>query len=191
MRLFVGVEIGQAAAAAGDLVAELRRRCGRLAPRARVTWVAPSRMHVTLAFIGDADDAQVAAVEAVLREPLPVAPFDLGLGRLGAFPVRGAPRVLWVGVAPGGEALVAIERHVRARLASAGLSLEDRAFTPHVTLGRVRQPAGLRPDALFEGLPTSFGRQTPVDGITLYESRLAPTGSVYVARVRTPLRDPR
>ncbi|HYS27521.1 MAG TPA: RNA 2',3'-cyclic phosphodiesterase [Vicinamibacterales bacterium] len=188
MRLFVAAEIGETLAArAADVSRELQRRAGETAPRAKVTWVPADRLHLTVRFIGDVDDTRAAAMREALEPPLDVAPFDLTLGGAGAFPEGGAPRVLWVGVAAGREELIAAERDISARLARLGIPGEDRAYSPHLTLARVREPAGLRSAQLLEGLTDRTVGTVHIDAITLFQSKLSPKGPTYTPLLRIPV----
>ena len=189
MRLFVAVEIGEALAArAADVSRELQRRASDAAPRAKVTWVPADRLHLTIRFIGEVDDQRAAAVCEALRPPLAVDRFELALANAGAFPKGGSPRVLWIGVTAGRDALLAIEREVTSRLTPLGIEEEDRAYSPHLTLARVRESAGLRTARLLEGLTDREIGTVRVDAITLFQSKLSPTGPMYMSLLRTPLR---
>ena len=117
MRLFVAVELGadvQAAAAAA--IDELRQRIVRSAPHARVTWVKPGHLHLTLRFIGEADAALAEKIRTVLDPPLAIPSFPLTIEGTGTFPPKRPPRVIWAGIAGGLESLRAVEREVRTRL---------------------------------------------------------------------------
>jgi 2'-5' RNA ligase len=187
MRLFVAIELGDAVRTrAASLVDDLRRRAERQTPHARLTWVAPERMHLTLRFIGETAQEKAGDVIAALRAPLAMRPFVVRWEGLGAFPPRGAPRVLWVGVARGLDRLREAESLVSARLEAVGLAREARPYNPHLTLARVREPAGLKPASLFEGHPGHLG-DTRVGAITLFQSHLSPKGPAYTALQRTPL----
>lgn len=188
MRLFIAVEIAPAVAdAAARAVDELRRRAERLAPRSRITWVAPERMHLTVAFIGESDEERARRISGTLEPGVPVAPFELTVAGLGAFPRTGQPRVLWAGLTDGRDALLRVERVVAARLADAEITPEPRAYNPHLTLARVRDAAGLRAAPLFEGVTNGAIGTTPVRAITLFESRLSSKGPTYVPLRRVPL----
>lgn len=191
MRLFTAIELSDAARAdLAGAIETVRRRALEQAPRARVTWVAPDRLHLTLRFIGEVDDAAGERILRVLRDPLPVAPFELTFNGFGAFPPKGPPRVIWVGVAPGGRSLEAAESYVSDRLETAGVARDDRPYTPHLTLGRVRDAAGLRTSLLFDGVRAPDA-ETRVDAITLFRSQLSPKGPAYTALQRTRLQPPR
>jgi 2'-5' RNA ligase len=188
VRLFVAAEIGETLAArAAEVSRELQRRTNETAPRAKVTWVPADRLHLTVRFIGELDDARATAVRQVLESPLAVAVFDLTLAGAGAFPKGGAPRVLWVGVADGREELVAAEREISARLAPLGIPEEDRAYSPHLTLARVREPAGLRSARLLDGLTDRLLGTVHIDAITLFQSKLSPKGPTYTPLLRIPV----
>ena len=189
MRLFVGVDVGPDVADAFARVSdELRTRAARLAPKARITWVAPDRAHITVRFIGHVDAAAADGITAALAPPVPVEPFDLTIHGVGAFPPSGALRVVWAGIASGGEALSALEQEVSRRLDACGVPREERAYRPHLTLARVKEAGGLRARTLLEGFADRAFATTRVDAITLFESRLSPKGPTYVALQETPLR---
>jgi 2'-5' RNA ligase len=199
MRLFVAVEIdpgiAQALARAGS---ELRQRIEQRARRARLTWIPADRLHFTVRFVGEVDEAGAASIAAVLTPPLAVAPFDLAIGAIGVFPHGGPPRVIWVGVEEGRERMIAIEREVTARLASCGIPPEGREYSPHLTLARVREAGGLRARDVLEladhegprrGQSGEEGRRrSRVDAITLFQSRLSPKGPSYTRLLSTRLR---
>ena len=161
-----------------------------MAPRAKVTWLTPGRLHLTIRFIGEVDEARSAAVHAALGPPLGMEPFDLTLAGTGAFPKRGPPRVLWAGVEQGRNELIAAEREISARLATLGGRREERPHSPHVTLARVRDAGGLRSASLLKGFEDRRLGTIHVDAITLFHSRLSPQGPTYAPLLRTLLRRP-
>lgn len=186
MRLFVGIALGpQVTEAAARLIEALRHRAAQLAPAARLTWVAPERLHITVRFIGEVDAAQAVALAAALQPPLPIRAFDLAFGgdRSG---LRALGKVLVYAPAHAAP-ILDVEREVTARLGGEGIPPEFRPYRPHLTLARMRDAAGLRMSALLEGLPeTALGIER-VEAITLYESRLSPKGPTYVPLQRTAL----
>ena len=186
MRLFAGIELAaDVVRSTADLIVELRRRAERQAPGARVTWVTPDRLHVTLAFFGQLDETRASTLASLLATPFRGGSFDLTLAGLGTFPKSGAPRVVWAGVSAGRDRLVDLERQVAGRLATLEVPADERPYQPHVTLARVREAAGLRSSALLEGWRDTVLGTTPVRAITLFESRLSPKGPTYVALQRT------
>ena len=188
MRLFVAVEVGHVvAAAAGSLITELRVRAERLAPRARITWVQPARVHLTVRFIGEVDQSMLHAIEGVLREPLPVLPFELTVEGLSALPPRGQPRVLVAGLTQGRETMLMLEREISGRLEQTNVPADEKRYRPHLTLARVRDAAGLRSAALFEGLSDVVLGTFRVEASTLFQSNLSPKGPEYVTLLKTRL----
>jgi len=190
MRLFVAVEMNAAIErAAGAVIDDLRRRVARLAPRARISWAPAERMHITVRFIGEAGESQTQEIGSALAETIDVPPFDLTVEGIGVFPPKGPPRVFWAGLTGGREALLEVEKAVSRRLDRLVLR-EERPNSPHLTLARIKDPAGLSRAALFEGLTTRVFGTVHVDTITLFESRLSSAGATHVALQRTALRRP-
>ena len=189
MRLFVAAEIDpELARELARVAGEVRARVNTHAPRAKLTWVPPDRLHFTIRFIGEVDERRASAIAGALAAPLSLAPFDLTMTAVGAFPSSGRPRVIWAGIGEGGPRMAALEREVSARLATCGIPSESRAYSPHLTLARVRDAASLRARDVLEGVPQGPFGTTRVDAITLFESRLSPKGPTYVPLQRTPLR---
>jgi len=188
MRVFVGVELSdEVRTLAARIAADLRRKIGR-ALDAR--WVAPGNMHLTVRFVGYvADDAVPAMLEALTR-PLPAAPFDIELGGGGRFPARGAPRVLWIGLTRGLQPLAALHEEFNQRLAPLGYEPENRPFSAHLTLARLKEAraaAAKSVDAAFESVH-SGGATMRVDTVTIFESRLSSAGASYFPMRRIGLR---
>lgn len=188
MRLFVAIDTGpDVAAAVAAIVAELKPRAAKLAPLSRLTWATPGRVHITLRFIGEVDAERGRAIAKALERGVPLIPFHIEAGGLGAFPERGQPRVLWVGLTAGSDAVARLEELVSARLAQAGVARDDRPFRPHITLARVRDADGLRPAALFHGLTDASLGSVTVSSYTLFESRQSARGREYIPLVRSRL----
>jgi RNA 2',3'-cyclic 3'-phosphodiesterase len=188
MRLFIAVEMNSTVEEAARVVIdELRDRAARLAPRARITWASPDRLHVTVRFIGQVDEGRAQAIRSALGPTIDAPVFDVTVEGVGSFPPRGAPRVFWAGLTDGRSGILDVERAVSGRLESI-VAPEERPYSPHLTLARVKDPSGLARAALLEGLiDRPFGR-VHVDAITLFESRLSPKGAIYVPLQRTALR---
>jgi 2'-5' RNA ligase len=191
VRLFVAVEIGpEVQATASRVIDEMKRRTVQSAPRARVTWVKSGQLHLTVRFIGEVDADHGNRILSALSVPLPVPAFELTLAGTGTFPPRRPPRVIWAGVGAGLNELEALERDVRSRLDLLAPDGDDRAYHPHLTLGRVKDPSGLRPAMLLRGLETAAVGVVRVGAVTLFESRLSSSGPTYVVLGRTELAHP-
>jgi len=185
MRLFVAIELDDRARAA---IAERQQHVQQAVGVGRDrTWISPERMHLTLAFLGDVKEPHSSEVIRVTASPLDAAPFTLGFGGVGAFPPRGAPRVIWIGTTTGSAEAIAVQRIVAERLRGVGVAVESRRFHPHITLARWRgaRPADrTRIGAIDEGGEVA---RVHVDHVTLFESRLSPRGPTYTAVSRATL----
>ena len=157
--------------------------------RAEVKWVEPPNLHVTLKFFGEVTDEQRQAIEGLLRRLAhQEGPFGLALDGLGAFPSLTAPRVIWVGLAEGTQALARIAGAIEREGAAMRLANEERPFAAHVTLGRVRSPRTRQ--ALVQRLHASAWRPPtpwPVASLRLYQSILTPGGPRYSVLAEFPL----
>ena len=184
VRCFVAVELpAEARRCVGGLVAGLREADVRgLRP------VNPEGVHLTLKFLGDVAASQVGAVSSAMEGAAADArPFDLELRGVGGFPDLRRPRVLWVGVAGDLEALQRLYEAVEEALAPLGFPPEGRAFTPHLTLARLRDGTSpedrARAATQLTSLAWEEGARVPVRGVSLMRSTLRPGGAVY-ARLR-------
>ena len=188
MRLFVAVDVGSdVQRAASRTIADLKRRTEQRAPHARVTWVKPEHLHLTVQFIGPVDTALGERIWMALAPPLRAPAFDLTIERTGTFPPNRPPRVIWAGIGKGIDNLRSVEQEVRARLDGLLHSTDERDYHPHLTLGRVKSPAGLRPVLLLEGLESRVFGVVRVAAVTLFESRLSSSGPTYIALGRSEL----
>ena len=99
---------------------------------------------------------------------------------MGAFPSLKSPRVVWIGIEDQGGQLVRLQNQIEKEMANLGFEEEKRAFSPHLTLGRVRSPRGK--DELVKYLLDERERvfgEINVDRVILFKSELKPTGAVY------------
>lgn len=99
-------------------------------------WVPADNLHLTLRFIGDADDEKRERIEAALAR-VRVEPFVLPVGELGVFPPRGPAKVLWAGVGGGHTRLWQLRKQVDEALLSVDLTIDVRTFAPHFTVARL------------------------------------------------------
>lgn len=170
-----------------DALAEVQQHLREVG--AGVAWVRPAGMHLTLKFLGDVEDTRVPEIAAAMA-PVAAAsvPFAATLAGTGVFPAPRRPRVLWAGITTGADALAALAAGIDDALTPLGFPRETRPFSPHLTLGRVKDPGDHH--ALLARLgtyaETEFGT-TPVREITLYRSDLSPQGATYTALATAPL----
>jgi RNA 2',3'-cyclic 3'-phosphodiesterase len=187
MRLFVAVELGDdVLREAGRAIERLRERLGRALD---TRWVSTEKMHLTIRFIGQVLDDRVPAVLESLAPPLAIQPFEITLAECGVFPVHGPPRVLWLGLREGVASLETMHDEFNRRLAPLGFQAEDRQFSAHVTLARIKDAprgsgAAVRHTLRSMHVTSARGH---VSEAVVFESRLSPKGSTYIDRLRVPL----
>jgi len=169
VRLFTAIELSESARAA---VAAEQRRIVEPLGGGRLRLVKPEQMHVTLVFIGEVAEERGAAIAALIEPEIPLAPFRISLGGIGAFPPRGAPRVLYVDVIEGAAGTAALHAIVAERLGHR----DDRPFRPHLTLGRWRESRSSDRPKLAPRPPIAA---VDVHSVTLFQSRLSPAGPAY------------
>lgn len=188
MRCFVALDLAtEVVGSLRDAQTELREA---FADEPRVQWVSPAAMHLTLKFLGDRVDAGVAPalVDALAAATRRRPAFDLSVRGIGAFPEPGAARVLWAGLQAPAE-LAALRESIEQRLEDIGFPRGQREFSPHVTVGRVRnQQATPDLSKALQGLKDREFGDSPVDSVVLYRSTLTPKGPRYEALARAQLK---
>jgi RNA 2',3'-cyclic 3'-phosphodiesterase len=144
-----------------------------------VAWVASDNFHLTLKFLGPVDSERLGTLTDTLTSAAAAcAPFKLELGGLGAYPSPARPRVLWAGLDTGAAPAAELAMRVDEALATLGFTRQARAFSPHVTLGRVRQPHAQ--PRLREALAaTRVIGTVEVARVSLMRSDLSPRGARY------------
>jgi 2'-5' RNA ligase len=189
MRLFVAVDVGdEVRAEVSRVTAEIGAAIGTGDTAPRVAWVAPKALHLTLRFLGEIGDDEAGWLRDALAPPISQAPFAIEWRGLGAFPGPRHPRVLWIGLVTGAEALGSLEAEVSRRIdrVSAGVE-EAQPFRPHLTIGRVKTPGkGVDWPEILKATDVR-GVRSLVDRITLYRSQLSPRGPNYTALIQAPL----
>jgi len=149
-----------------------------------VKWVDPDSIHITLKFLGEISTDKVEKLIQAMDEAVKgTAPFQLEVRKLGAFPAPDRPQVIWVGVKGEVDKITRLQQSIEASCERLGFSRENRAFTPHLTLGRVRDEA--RPNErqrlgkqLMETSFTSL-HNVEVKEINLLKSHLTPAGAIH------------
>jgi 2'-5' RNA ligase len=166
-----------------------------LARRARdgsveIRWVAPVSYHVTLTFLGWTREATIGAVvDALEAAAAGTQRFTLKCARLGGFPSLEKASVVWAGIEEQSGALDALAKRIEIQVARLGFEAEQRAFHPHVTIGRLRETRPVR-EVVLPVAEQMFG-DTRVDALTLFESETKSTGSVYSELRRIDFKTPR
>jgi 2'-5' RNA ligase len=176
MRLFAGIPLDAAARAYVSVAADALKHDGL-----RARWTPAENWHVTLAFLGDVDDAAVPAITASFRSienrsvAQPLAQFSLHLSTVGAFPNPRRPRVLWVGSHEQEPQFETTALALRRAFEPLAFHFDDAPMA-HVTIGRTIGSAPLR-------VPQLAGvHSMSVTRLALFESVRAPAGVRYEER---------
>ncbi|MFQ6103494.1 MAG: RNA 2',3'-cyclic phosphodiesterase [Candidatus Glassbacteria bacterium] len=182
MRLFLAVLLPEdLKEALGHLITELS------GTGASVKWVDPGNVHLTLKFLGEVEQWREPVIYEVSRlAAKEVKPFRLKVENVGAFPSLKRPRVIWVGVGHSSH-MATLHSRIEEGFQRIGFHLEKRAWTPHLTIGRVKGTWRLK--SLESKLAQShFAPYTfRVSGIHLVKSTLRPEGPIYTTLRNIPL----
>lgn len=148
---------------------------------ADVSWTRHEGMHLTLKFLGETEEKMLPEIETVLGIAVAgVMPFSVDVSGMGTFPDIKRPRVIWIGLKEDGDSLVRLQRSVEEEFKVIGFPAENRGFTPHITLGRIRSPKnGERLLTLIEEEKDIELDGFEVSNVHLMRSELKPTGAIY------------
>lgn len=175
MRLFVAARITpEIQHQVGDFLDQFHKLPGR------VKWVEPHNIHITLKFLGEADPQDIERIKtAIANSATGIGAFAVTLQECGVFPNMRAPRVFWIGINDPQKRLTSLAARIDSNMTPLGFEPEKRPFSPHLTLGRVKD------DDRLEMIKAAFDRAKfgpvilRVDEIHLIESQLRPSGPVY------------
>jgi 2'-5' RNA ligase len=190
VRAFIAIELpGSVKSALSQLQDNLKR-----SEHTSVKWVDTGSIHLTLKFLGNIATETIPELTKVLSEAARgITPFHLELGEMGVFPNLRAPRVVWVGLRGETATLSVLQENIESALIPLGFPPENRAFSPHLTLGRVREKAspGER-RSLGQAVASSKVASMepfPVDSLSLIRSTLTREGAVYSRLYSVALRE--
>jgi 2'-5' RNA ligase len=141
--------------------------------------VEPEIMHLTLRFLGEIPESTVQKVKETL-DGVRFQSFEANFSGLGAFPNLNRINVVWVGMVRGHEQLREIFEQVEPKLRQVGLAPDNKGFSPHLTIARVRSgrnKAALA-DVVSKMKEVEFGVM-PVAYVRLKKSTLTPKGPIY------------
>jgi 2'-5' RNA ligase len=184
MRLFTGIELP------AEVKTRLTRLLDTLRPTARIKWSPVDNLHITTKFIGEWPDERLEELVAALRSLPPREKVHIAVRHLGWFPNPSAPRVFWAGL-DAGPGLAELARETERGLEPLGVPVESRAYSPHLTLARIKDPVSLT--ALRSAVETladpDFG-EFLAERFFLYQSTLKPSGAEYLQIAEFPFQQP-
>jgi 2'-5' RNA ligase len=175
LRCFIAVTLpGPLKKDVGDVIRKLRES------GADIKWVPDENLHLTLKFLGETEEERLDEIKGALYKKLShYAPFYIKIAGVGYFPGGRNPRVIWVGIEERGP-LADICTDVENAMVKFGYPREERPFSPHLTIGRVRSPKRVAEviKRLDEFHAVAFD-EFVVKGVTLMKSELKPGGAEY------------
>lgn len=182
LRVFCAVELpAEARERAAEHAARLRERFREV----RASWPRAENLHLTLKFLGEIEVGRAEVLsKAAGRAAAKSQPFTLTIEGAGAFPPRGIPRVLWLGVTDSSGGLARLQSNLEDECEREGFKREERPFHPHLTLARLRAPQGSRALAQFHQETGFEAVEFPVTELVVMRSELGPGGSRYTALSR-------
>ena len=176
-RIFIAFDISdEARASAIEHIDSLRKD----ADNVRVSWEKPEKLHVTVKFLGEVDDRQLADITSTLSVVASKhSPITAGLSQPGVFPNSRRPRILWLGIdEPTGE-IATVAEELDDALEKLGFRSEVRGFKPHLTIARVREPEKGSRLAQVHLERATRSIVFSINELSFYESKLRSTGSTY------------
>ena len=184
IRAFIAIRLPESALHAIGKIQDQLRKSGF-----NIRWVRKEGMHLTLKFLGDIEESDIALIQSAMEASAKKASiFALQGSGLGVFPDMRRPRVLWVGFSGDVAMLSSLQGFLESRLADLGFPKERRPFKGHITLGRAK--GRLDKDKLRKALEKleSFETESfPVQSVVLYQSTLRPEGAIYTKLEEVPL----
>lgn len=184
LRTFIAVDVNKAVR---NRLVKLQQTLARSG--VEVKWVEPENLHVTLLFLGEVEDRQVPTVCTLMaQETARHSAFLMAVEKVGCFPNPRQPRILWAGVGHGTQELCAVHDAVEVPLQDLGFRREERRYTPHITLGRVKSDRSTV--SLVESLARQAewsGGEAQVTELLVMSSELRPKGPVYTVLSRPKL----
>jgi RNA 2',3'-cyclic 3'-phosphodiesterase len=181
MRLFTAIDLP------AEVLANVEALLERLAPTARIKWSPAANLHITTKFIGEWPEERLGELTGALGSLPARGPIAIAIRNLGFFPNPHSPRVFWAGIEAPPE-LANLARDTERAAAALGIASEQRAFAPHLTLARIKEPVPMQKlRAAIAALDSlEFGSFT-ADRFYLYQSRMQRAGSVYTKLSEFPL----
>ncbi len=189
-RLFIAIEIPPSVLVQ---ITDLQDQLKTKIPLHTVRWVQPKGIHLTLKFLGDVPAIKRSTLENTLAKAVEKhSPFTLTATNLGCFPNLNHPRVVWVGVQQNLTALMALRNAIEDSIAPLGYPTENRAFNPHLTLGRIQRDARQgdiqRVADLIAKTEYSHHHTWQVNDVQLIRSELKPFGAEYTTLFHASLK---
>lgn len=188
VRIFCAVELPEDARARVAAHVESLRRAAQ--GSLKITWERAEKLHLTLKFLGEIEAERVEALTRAANRAADVTGnFEVSLREAGAFPPRGNPRVLWLGLHDDAGRLAELQKRLEAECERENFPREARAFRPHITIARIRTPNAAARRLATLHRETNFAPATfDVGEFVIMQSQLGAGGSRYTPLSRHELK---
>ena len=183
LRCFISIEIPETIKISVLDIIDRLRQSG-----ADVKWASDENIHITLQFLGETDEALVPAIKGALDKILATySPFYIKIAEVGCFPDGRRPRVIWVGMEES-QTMIKLHKDIVTEMVKFGYKKEERGFTPHITVGRVKSNRYLgeltrKLDEIRSARFSGF----EVQDIRLMKSELQPSGAKHYCLAEIPI----
>ena len=176
IRVFISIEIPQEIKEKISLIQEQLKTI-----ETPISWVRLDSIHLTLKFLGNITELQIPEIKNCMTTAANgIPPFDVKVKRGGVFPNLNYPRVIWLGLEDRTDSLFKLQKGIDSCLKKIDFEPEERGFTPHLTLGRVKSLKGknhlIRTIHIYKDIEVG---EIYVDKIKLMRSQLNPSGAIY------------
>jgi len=174
-RIFIAVKV-EAEESLLKLISSLKSRLSNES----IKWTNPDNIHITLSFLGDTEENLIKVIKSMLKDKCEGSgKFELIIRGSGVFRNLNDPKIIWIGIEPS-EKLMRLNGFIMKGLKELGVSMEERPFKPHLTIGRIKHLNDKESlEALMEKYRDSEIQKTRVNEVILYESILLQSGPVY------------
>lgn len=177
LRAFLAIELpGDVRDAMGELIERLR------VSGAKASWMKAKNLHLTLRFLGeDVEESRIDQLRTALAPKVAnIEPFELNVRGVGAFPKPSRPKVIWTGIEDPSGQLLEVQALTEEAARGVGLEADSRRFTPHITLGRVRE--GRPVQGLIDAIDSERdfrGGDFTARAVSLFSSKLTSQGAIH------------
>ena len=180
-RVFIGIPAGDQVKS----ILPLLKSAVNYNPR-HIKWIPLDNIHLTLSFLGDISINDIPDIVQVVEQNITTAQFQLTISETGVFPSSKSPKVLWLGIDKGIDALKLLHEQVGRSVSEFKDNYENNTFVPHISIARIR-----RSHRKIDVLPLLNSVYSPIDlevnSISMYESKLLPEGAQYTIINTFPL----
>lgn len=175
MRLFIALPLTkEIEEALGKMIFILKQKSGR------VKWVAPKNIHVTVKFLGEVNEDKIDSIKSAIQKiARKYQKVDCAVDAIGGFPNLSRPRVIWAGLTGQAEILESIVHDIEEETFKLGFPKEEKRFSPHLTLGRIKENYGLEDLVSYVKSYKIESLNCQLSTLTLFKSTLTPAGPIY------------